>query len=482
MKARSHPVIELKDSSLLMPAVALTSLLIAFLIARVNLLVSPIVLVVVVGFPFMVASFNDYRWAFYGGLIFTSIMFYFERIVPADMPYGVVCDLLFALAFFALLFDSRYTGWRKKLLHPLVIGYLVIFIYQTLQVFNPNAVSLAGWSFSLRTWVFPLIMFTCMALFERESGIRMLLNTWITLGLLAGVYGLYQEFAGLTDFEWNWVMADPIRYRLYYIQGHMRVFSFLSDPAAFGVFMAYTSLAALCLMLGPVSGIKRVYLGVSLMIMLLAMIYSGTRTAYAMLMAGVVLLVLMSIRKRSTLIFSFIGVMVFVALMFGPFYSAPVMRFRSAFKPNEDASMEVRDVKRVNLQPYIQSHPVGGGLNTTGAPGLRFSPGHWLAGGWDPDSGYLKVALEQGWIGLLILLAYFFLVMVRGINNYFKLEDPMYKHYNLAYLVPFFAASIAYYTQYAVLFKPIYVIIIATFALIISLESIVHKKSKFSQS
>lgn len=449
---------------------------IAFLIAKIHLLVSPVILILVIGLPFLVISFKDYRWPFYAGFLLTCFGFYFERLIPAEIPYGVFCDLLFLTSFISLLFNSRETDWKKKAVHPITIGYFLIFVYQFLQVFNPNAVSLWPWIYTQRTVVMPLLLLVCIAMLRRETGMKLFLKLWIGVGIMAGVYGVYQEFFGLAGFEMNWVLADPLRYGLYYILGHMRVFSFLSDPSAFGVFMAATSLACFALMLGSLSFPKKIVLGIGSLIMLAAMLYSGTRTAYAMVAVGIFFMTLISIRKRSTLIFAVTGAAIFVGVIFGPFYSPAINRFRSAFKPHKDASMEVRDVKRLRFRSYIHDHPIGGGLNTTGSSGLRFSPGHPLATGIDADSGYLRTALEQGWIGLSILLIFFFVVMQRGVSNYFALDDPTLQHYNLAYVVPFFATSVANFTQHAVLYKPMYIIIIAAFAVIINLESFESKK------
>jgi len=449
-----------------------SSLCIAFLVARINIFISPVIVLSIFGILFIVIVFYDYRWGFYGGVVLTSIMFYFERIIPVGIPYGVVCDLSFVLAFLSLLFNKREKQWVEFVKHPITLVYLLIFAYQLFQIFNPNAVSLSGWLVSIRALVFPLIMLTSLALIASFSGLKLLMKVWLLIATVAGLYGIFQEFFGLTGFEMRWVTADPLRYGLYFILGHMRTFSFLSDPASFGVFMAYSSLAAFCLMFAPLSPVKRFFLGLCSFIMAFSMIYSGTRTAYAMVLLGIVFFILITLRKKVTFIVAFLLIGAFLVLMFGPFYNQSVMRLRSAFRPSADASMDVRDVKRANLQPYIWAHPMGGGMNTTGSAGVKYSAGHQLAGGWDTDSGYLKVALEQGWIGLTLLMIFFMMVMVKGINNYFNLSDPMLQAYNLAFLIPFFAVSIGNFTQIAILYKPLYIFVITTYAVIIGIEKL----------
>jgi hypothetical protein len=137
--------------------------------------------------------------------------------------------------------------------------------------------------------------------------------------------------------------------------------------------------------------------------------------------------------------------------------------------------MEVRDKKRIRLQEYVLSHPIGGGLYTTGMNGLRYSGGHELAQGWDADSGYLLIGLELGWIGLVLFLVFFYLVMVKGINNYFSINDPLLKILNLAYLVPIMALSVAHFTQDAMFTKPMNLIVIAGYAVFVKIASFEKK-------
>jgi hypothetical protein len=193
---------------------------------------------------------------------------------------------------------------------------------------------------------------------------------------------------------------------------------------------------------------------------------------------GVAFYIVLTLRSRKTFLLMIAVGVALLALLFGPFYGGTVMRIRSTLNPSEDASMGVRDKKRIRLQNYVQTHPFGGGLNTTGMNGVKYSPGHPLAEGWDPDSGYLLTALELGWIGLLIGMAFFFAVVLRGINNHFRIRDPMVRTINLAYIVPFMALSVAHFTQDAMFQKPVYLVIIATYALMLTITTYEKKIAK----
>lgn len=229
------------------------------------------------------------------------------------------------------------------------------------------------------------------------------------------------------------------------------------------------------LTLGPFRLPVKIGYGLLTIVLLVAMSYSGTRTAMALVIAGIAFYILIMLHNRRILIASAGMVLVGAVLLFGPFYGSTMSRLRSTFKASEDPSMAVRDYKRQMFQEYIKSNPIGGGLNTVGHSGARYSPGHPLAGEWDPDSGYLFTALESGWVGLIIVMGVFFIVMLTGINRFFSIRDPVLKVYTLAYIVPFFALSVAHFAQDAMFTKPMNVIVFATYALVYKIATLEKK-------
>jgi O-antigen ligase len=252
----------------------------------------------------------------------------------------------------------------------------------------------------------------------------------------------------------------------------MRKFSFLSDPATYGTFMAFSGLGLVALAFGPYRIHYRVIFVLLAILIFTAMLYSGTRTATAMVFVGLFFIILLNINNGKVIVLAIALVFIGGIVFFGPFYGGTINRIRSTFTPSEDASMAVRDYKRIGNQSYIRSHPIGGGLLTTGTNGLIYSPGHPLAQGWDSDSGYLLTALEMGWIGLIIFLSFFAAIVLRGIRNQYSITDPVLRNLNLVYIVPFFAMSVGHFAQHAMFQKPANLIIIATYAVIIRLAQL----------
>src|SRR5205085_4667874 len=122
-------------------------------------------------------------------------------------------------------------------------------------------------------------------------------------------------------------------------------------------------------------------------ILMLGMAYSGTRTTNIMLPAGLCLYALLTITDKKTLVTVFVAILGMAFIFFGPIQNGTINRMRTTFD-TKDESANVRDINRKYIQPYIYSHPLGGGIATAGVLGEKYNPGHPLAG-FPPDSGLL---------------------------------------------------------------------------------------------
>ena len=129
------------------------------------------------------------------------------------------------------------------------------------------------------------------------------------------------------------------------------------------------------------------------------------------------------------------------------------------------------------IQPYIQTHPIGGGLGSTGVWGVRFSPDSFLAK-FPPDSGFVRVAVELGWVGLILICTLMFVVLRTGINNYLQMQDPELKAYCLAMILMIFAICIGNFPQEAIVQFPLNVY----FYLFIALINVTYRLDKKKQA
>lgn len=370
-----------------------------------------------------------------------------------DFPVGTLVDGLEVLLLFGLLLKIKEGKDWKVFRGPISVVILMWIGYNIVQVINPVAESRLAWLYTVRSVaMLMLVYFIFMYHIRSVSFIRLILKVWLVLSVVGALYGLKQEFIGFSASEEAWLNSDPDIASLLFIDGHWRVFSIYSDPVAFSYNMIVSSILCISLITGPGPIKKKLVLASLAALFLFSMLYSGTRSAYVLLPAALLLLSILRFNKR-VMAFMVVAAALFAVLIMVPTSNPQLYRFQTAFKPSEDASFNVRKENQKRIQPYILSHPMGGGLGATGVWGQRFAPYSFLAN-FPPDSGYVRVAVEMGWIGLLLFCVLMFTILYTGIKNYYRIKDPELKTYCLAMVLIVFALNIGNYPQEALVQFP----------------------------
>lgn len=355
-------------------------------------------------------------------LAYSFFISHFNRMLFNDsLPEGVFSDLLIGITFVGFL--VRKVNLKQSINEftktPVVIVLLVLYCYLAIELFNPYAKSFSGWFPAFRKILGTLLLlFISFNVFVTIQKIKRFLKYLFIVCVITAAYGCIQQLVGFFDFEMNWLRSDPRRFRMAFIGGVSKKMSTMPDALSFAISMSTCSVLFISLASGQKKFLIRIVMGIGIIIMLLGMTFSLTRTANAMLIAGMFIFIIITFDRLSTRFLTFVSILAFLVLMYAPVQNSQLNSFRSTFEGKEDASFNVREQNRKSIQPYIYSHPIGGGLNTTGTEGLRYSPGHTLAG-FPPDSGLLKKALEMGWIGLIMFGILYFLVLRTGIRGYF---------------------------------------------------------------
>ncbi|HVU95087.1 MAG TPA: O-antigen ligase family protein [Puia sp.] len=362
---------------------------------------------------------------------------------------GIPLDIVLLITFAGLLVQKTRVqeAGREFFGTPIVVMWMVLFGYLILQGANPLPISRAGWLQQLRKSLEEIgLLFICYCAFDTPQRIRQFLKVLFVLCVLVGFYGCIQQWHGLFPFELNWVNADKTRFGLLFVMGDFRKFSTLADPTTFGIVMAAMVALYIIVAMHQRAKWKRWLLIVGCVVMMLGMFYSGTRTANVILLVGLFMYMLLNADKRVTWIFGLtMAGLLLVALNLPIYSSSTLNRFRTSFQGAKDASYNVRELSRHFIQPYIHSHPFGGGIGTTNDYGKLTNPGHYLAG-FQTDDGYLKFALEIGWIGLLMICVWNFIILRTGIHGFFRARSQEARWLyiaTLAGLVPFMVALLA---------------------------------------
>lgn len=384
-------------------------------------------------------------------LLLAYLLFFIGRL-GVNFPLGTVMDGIQGLLILGFFIHQKRRPKWKVFKGPISVMILIWIVYNLIQVANPSAESRLAWVYTIRAVaIVMLTYFVFMYQIRTIQFLRFLLKLWLGLALFGALYAYKQEYIGFSDAEQAWLDSEGVA-DLLFIAGHWRKFSIFSDPVAFSYNMVVSSIICIALLTFVKKTWQRVVLALMIALFFSSMLFSGTRGAYVLIPAAMVLFVILRI-NRQVLIFSGIAGLFFVFLIFVPTTNSNIVRFQTAFKPNDDISFQARKNNQKRIQPYILTHPIGGGLGATGAWGQRFAPQSYLAN-FPPDSGYVRIAVELGWVGLFLFCLLMFFILREGINNYFLIRNPELKTYCLAMLLVVFAYNVGNYPQEALVQFP----------------------------
>lgn len=393
----------------------------------------------------------DPHKGYYLATIIAFFAFYPGRLIGKELPMSTFVEVLVLCLFLGTYWRGKKDlNHRGNLLKSSVTILLIINVaYFVVELFNPNMGSPAGWIFSSKRYlVYVLYFVISYRLVNTPERFRKFIKFWVVMTFIAAAYGCYQQWFGLLPMELEHIKSDPHEFALLFQGGVIRKFSFMDGVVTFGNLCGGMSVLTLILALNETDKSRRWKLFGVFLIMYLGMSYSGTRTTTIMLPTGVALYVLMTLKNKATLITMFATIMTVMFIMFAPIDNPTLNRMRSTFD-SKDESLNVRTMNRQAIQPYIHAHPMGGGVATSGVEGMRFNPGHPLAG-FPPDSGLLKLALDLGPIGLSLNMLLYAMMMYQGIVYYFNMRNAEYKKYIVAITCAIFSMVVTMFAQVSI--------------------------------
>ncbi len=413
-----------------------------------------VIMVMVLLVPTIIFCIIKYPSFGVGFYLFLAYIIMFVLGFGINFPLGTVMDGVLLLLLIAFFISQKTNPQWKIYKNPVSTIILIWILYNLIQVANPTAESRLAWVYTIRAVAGVMLSYFVFNYYlQSRSFIRTIIKMWLALSVFGALYAIKQEYFGFFDYEQNALDSNPLLRSLLFINGHWRKSSIFSDPVAFSYNMVASTLLCISLILGPTTKKQKIVLGFLCLLFSNVMLYSGTRAAYVLLPAAMALLFILKFNKTMLIYFSAFALLM-AALIFVPTSSPSIQRFQSAFRPAEDASYNVRATNQKRIQPFILSHPLGGGLGATGVWGVRFAPQSFLAQ-FPPDSGYVRVAVELGWIGLFLICTLFFIVLKTGIENYFLIKDAELRSYCLAAVLIVFAISVGNFPQEAIVQFPL---------------------------
>ena len=457
------------NSPLGLAMLLLATLPLSYLLATLELKVSVVLYIGLIGIPLLIFCLFNIAFAI-GLMLFVSFALPFA-LKYTDAPIGTLLDLLILLSTVGILLcqiKERDFGFAKS---PLSYIILIWLYYNVMQVLNPEAQSRLAWVYTVRSVAIQQVVFFIGAYaFQRNrAGIMILLKGIIGMCFVSALYGLKQYFFGFNAQETLWMMADEERYQLYHQWNMVRIPSFCYDPTTFGILMVCFAVFCGAMVAGATKMSHKIILSLMGLMALWATAYTGTRTAFGLLPLGAIFFAGLVLSRRVLLIGGILAVLG-VGFVLKSTNSGVIYRIQSAFKPSQDDSMNLRLSNQKKIQPYIQSHPMGGGLGSCGVWGKRFNPESELAK-FPHDSSFVRMGVELGWIGLLLYTLFHYVVLRTGLYYFIRCRDPFIKSLYAGITTWLFMLAVACYFQEAILQLPMNVIYNVFLAMLVTLKN-----------
>jgi putative inorganic carbon (HCO3(-)) transporter len=457
------------DSPLTLALLLLATLPVSYVLSTLALKLSITLFAGLLGIPLVIFCLFNISFAI-GLMLFVALALPFALKFTA-VPLGTLLDLLILLSTVGILLRQiKERNWAFAKF-PLSYMVLIWLYYNVMQVLNPEAQSTLAWLFTVRSVAIQQVVFFISAYAFRENRSAAITMVKLIIGLCfaSALYGLKQHFFGFSAMETTWMMADQERYQLYFQWGMIRVPSFCYDPTTFGILMACFGVFCGIMLVSATNKAHKIMASVMMVTALWAMAYTGTRTAFGLVPIGAVFFAGLILSKRVVIVGGILAILG-TGFVLKSTSSGVIYRIQSAFNPSKDDSMNLRLENQKKIQPYIQSHPIGGGLGSCGVWGKRFNPESELAK-FPHDSSFVRMGVELGWIGLILYTLFHYFVLRTGLYYFVRCRDPLIKSLYAGITTWCFMLAVACYFQEAILQLPMNVIYNVFLGLLITLKN-----------
>lgn len=457
------------NSPLGLAMLLLATAAVIYLLTTLEIKTSLALFLALAGLPLALFCLFNIRFAI--ALMLVISLFVPFALKYTEAPIGTLLDLLILLSTTGILLRQiKERDWSFAK-YPLSYMILIWLYYNLMEAFNPVAQSKLAWLYTVRSVAIQQVVFFIAAYAFRNSrkGALTILKLIAGMCFISALYGLKQQYIGFSSGEKAWMMADEERFQLYFQWGMMRIPSFCYDPTTFGILMACFMVFCGTLIAGATKRNHKILLGIMLALSAWVMAFTGTRTAFGLVPIGAVFFCGLVLNKRVVLIGGLLG-MLGAGFVLKSTHSGVIYRIQSAFKPSKDDSMNLRLENQKKIQPYIQQHPMGGGLGSCGVWGKRFNPESELAK-FPHDSSFVRMGVELGWIGLILYTLLHYFVLRTGLYYFIRCRDPFIKSLYAGITTWCFMLAVACYFQEAILQLPMNVIYNVFLGLLVTLKN-----------
>lgn len=349
-------------------------------------------------------------------MLYVIVVCYFSAIYRYSGIEGLsgILDILLAFCLFSIFINviSNKSSYQWQLgMNVLTLSYLLWLSYCILILLSPHAtlnnlLSHRGVFIGLPLSYFISCILLCST---KKLRITLLLLCCFIVTVSFKLY--WQRVRGWDSTEAAWLMEGA--WQTHLLSTGVRYFSFYSDAGNFGSSMGMFTIALGIIGVIAKKKLIRYSCIASAGLAAVGLLMSGTRGAIIVPMGGLLLYLLLSKNLKNI-----ISSVIICGLTFCFFYftdigddNSFIRRMRTAFRPTEDASFNVRIENQKRFATYLADKPFGLGVggvimdpNNDGINEERTLP---------TDSFYVGIWVEGGIVGLYLYIGIQVLVLLR---------------------------------------------------------------------
>lgn len=323
---------------------------------------------------------------------------------PVSLPNEVLEIILLALAIIDVK-ESKFERCGNIMLYALMIwcGFCI------LEVLNDTCgigIDVASWYTTARSMAFQIMYaFLVFSIYiNNPKVLNKYLIVWGALSIFAVFWVWKQKTFGFTPKESSWIFGSGRETHILNGGTLIRYMSFYNDAANYGIGIASTAVAFI--IFGITNKIKKYkyFFLITGFACLWGIFPSGTRTAIACFMAGIMAYVFLSKSFKIAIPVSILFGLFVLMLAFTDIGNGnqQIRRMRSAFDKN-DASANVRSINQEAMKKYLAEAPWGIGM-AVGYKNVPANNKYTFMATVPPDSEYVFIWIHTGIIGITIFL------------------------------------------------------------------------------
>lgn len=406
--------------------------------------------------------------------LYFTIAYYFASIMRYSGMEGlsVILDGLLAYAlltiFLHIVTSQQHDINPKNSVNILTFSYSIWIIFVFVQLINPTAsiesvlVTSRGWILSI-----PLLYIFSSIILTTPKKMKHFLIILGILTLTAFFKLVWQKYKGFDQTEVIWLMGGA--WTTHLLRTGIRYFSIFSDAGNFGSNMGLITIvyAIISCYTKPII-LRLFYLAVTVA-GVIGLFMSGTRGAIIVPFAGLALYCLLSKNLKIMIASAIAGSALFAILAFTNVGddNSFIRRMRTAFKPTEDASFNVRKENQRRLSYLLKDKPIGIGIGgrMIDVENLNVQQDNIIP----PDSFYVDLWIQTGIVGLTIYISILAIVLLRCCYLImFCIKNDKLRHILAAMLSGVFGLWLNGYVGNGMGFQPGSTIIAAFLAIILN--------------